>query len=242
MSLIREYTDRILGRVSRKINKAKINQKFVSSVLSLAIGFNIVAIPIAKGEIPNESKVQTNIALNLESHKILEIKKGSSEIITGESQIDKQIRIQTEGAKRIELEKARIEAENKKKQAVAQAALTSRIVDPSDFGVIYSQAGQAYGVDPRLLRAVHLVETGGSGSTNRSSYAGAIGPMQFLPSTFRAYGVDGNGDGKKDITNVVDAIFSAAKYLKACGYPDVKKALWGYNPSKVYYTKVMSRY
>jgi membrane-bound lytic murein transglycosylase B len=65
--------------------------------------------------------------------------------------------------------------------------------------------------------------------------------MQFLPSTWKHYGVDGNGDGVADITNVNDAIFSAANYLKACGYPNIKSALWGYNPSTRYYTKVMTK-
>jgi membrane-bound lytic murein transglycosylase B len=41
--------------------------------------------------------------------------------------------------------------------------------------------------------------------------------MQFMPATWKAYGVDANGDGKKDPYNPVDAIFAAARYLKAAG-------------------------
>jgi hypothetical protein len=44
--------------------------------------------------------------------------------------------------------------------------------------------------------------------------------MAFLPSTFATWGVDGNGDGTKDIFNSADAIFSAANYLHDSGAPD----------------------
>jgi len=111
--------------------------------------------------------------------------------------------------------------------------------DPANFDEIYQRAQSVYGVNWKILKAIHYVETGCSGSTSKRSYAGAVGPMQFLLSTWRSYGVDGNGDGEADITNVEDAIFTAARYLFACGYPNVKRALWGYNPSTSYYNKVM---
>ena len=51
--------------------------------------------------------------------------------------------------------------------------------------------------------------------------------MQFLPSTWRAYGVDANEDGRKDPYNPVDAIFAAARYLAAAGYEqDVRRAIF----------------
>ncbi len=68
------------------------------------------------------------------------------------------------------------------------------------------------------------------------SWAGAFGNFQFMPTTFQAYGVDGDGDGKIDIVNSVpDAIFSAANYLSKMGWnPNVK---WG---REVKLTKPMS--
>jgi hypothetical protein len=50
-----------------------------------------------------------------------------------------------------------------------------------------------------------------------SSFARAVGPMQFLPSTWAVYGADGNGDGKKDPNNIFDAALAAADYLCAGG-------------------------
>jgi hypothetical protein len=63
-----------------------------------------------------------------------------------------------------------------------------------------------------VLAAIGLVESAHGVNAGVSS-AGAMGPMQFLPSSFAAYGVDGNGDGRLDINDPADAIFSAANYL-----------------------------
>jgi membrane-bound lytic murein transglycosylase B len=48
-------------------------------------------------------------------------------------------------------------------------------------------------------------------------YAHALGPMQFIPSTWAAYGADANGDGVADIFNINDAALGAARYLCAAG-------------------------
>lgn len=179
---------------------------------------------------------KSEIKLSIDSPTLLVSGNKISQIQPGESLTDKQAR-----------EKAEADA---KAAAEAKAKIVNRNVvarenrvynDPSDFGSIYSRAEAVYGVDARILRAIHQVETGGSGSTGLTNHtgSGAQGPMQFLPPTFRSHGVDGNGDGIKDINNVEDAIFSAAAYLRACGYPNIQKALWGYNPSTSYYNKVM---
>ena len=186
------------------------------------------------------SVAKNEIKLALDSHNVVESVSAKSTITPGESVEQKTIREKSEADA-----KAKAEADAKtKKVAVAQRNVVTRenrvYNDPSDFDQIYAQAGAAYGVDALILKAVHTVETGRSGSTTVSSSAGAQGPMQFLPSTWKRYAVDGNGDGTADIHNVSDAIYTAAKYLKACGFPDVKKALWGYNPSTSYYNKVMN--
>jgi Transglycosylase SLT domain len=46
-----------------------------------------------------------------------------------------------------------------------------------------------------------------------TAYDRAVGPMQFIPSTWRAIGVDGNGDGRRDPDNIFDAAYGAARYL-----------------------------
>ena len=67
-----------------------------------------------------------------------------------------------------------------------------------------------------MLAAINEIETDYGRNLNVSS-AGALGWMQFIPSSWRTYGVDANSDGKKDPYNPVDAIFAAARYLKAAG-------------------------
>src|ERR671918_212928 len=66
------------------------------------------------------------------------------------------------------------------------------------------------------------------------SWAGALGPMQFLPSTWRAYGLGGN------VHDPRDAILGAANYLRASGAPrDYRRALYAYNPSSSYVEAVV---
>jgi hypothetical protein len=66
--------------------------------------------------------------------------------------------------------------------------------------------------------------------------------MQFLPSTWKRYGVDANGDGVKDPYNPVDAVFAAARYLKAAGADtDLRRAIFAYNHADWYVDSVMLR-
>ena len=200
----------------------------------------------AESEIFEETS--SKFELDLTSPSMISKAQAKNQITPDESVNDREIREKAEAAAAA---KAKAEADAKAKADAEAIASKNRDTisrerktykDPSSFDEIYARAESAFGVDRKLLKAVHIAETGASGSTYVQSYAGAIGPMQFLPSTFRRYAVDGNNDGVADISNVEDAIFSAAKYLKACGYPDMKKALWGYNPSTAYYNKVTRIY
>ncbi|MEX2195600.1 MAG: lytic murein transglycosylase [Thermoleophilaceae bacterium] len=106
---------------------------------------------------------------------------------------------------------------------------------------IYQAAGIQYGVRWEHLAAINEIETDYGRNLNVSS-AGAVGWMQFLPSTWRAYGVDANKDGEKDPYNPVDAIFAAARYLKAAGYEkDADRALFAYNHADWYVDSVNLR-
>jgi murein DD-endopeptidase MepM/ murein hydrolase activator NlpD len=106
---------------------------------------------------------------------------------------------------------------------------------------IYQAAGIQYGVHWQVLAAINEIETDYGRNLNVSS-AGALGWMQFLPSTWRAYGVDANKDGKKDPYNPVDAIFAAARYLKAAGYEqNVRRAIFAYNHADWYVDSVLLR-
>ena len=111
-----------------------------------------------------------------------------------------------------------------------------------DFASLYLAAQTKTGTPWQLLAAVHHVETGQSGTTNRTSYAGATGPMQFMPLTFAHYALDGDGDGITDIDNVDDAVFTAGNYLRAGGADrgDYTTALFNYNHSYSYVDHVLA--
>ena len=110
------------------------------------------------------------------------------------------------------------------------------------IGIYQAAAETCEGLDWTILAAIHKVETG-FGVGRATSSAGAQGPMQFMPATFAAYGVDGNGDGRADINNVTDAIYSAANLLCANGAGDparLASAIWNYNHSDEYIAEVLS--
>jgi len=77
----------------------------------------------------------------------------------------------------------------------------------------------------------------------KGSYAGAFGLVQFMPSSVLNYGVDANGDGTIDLTKPIDALSSAAKFLKGHGWTQNQlKALAGYYGSSVGYPKIVLTY
>ena len=106
---------------------------------------------------------------------------------------------------------------------------------------IFQAAGTAYGIPWQVLAAINEVETDYGRDLSVSS-AGAEGWMQFLPSEWAQYGVDANGDGYKDPYNPADAIFAAARYLRAAGgETNIKAAIYSYNHSQEYVESVMLR-
>ena len=106
---------------------------------------------------------------------------------------------------------------------------------------IYQAAGIEYGIRWEILAAINEIETDYGRNLNVSS-AGALGWMQFMPPTWQMYGTDANKDGRKDPYNPVDAIFAAARYLKAAGYEqDVRRAIFAYNHADWYVDSVLLR-
>ncbi len=106
---------------------------------------------------------------------------------------------------------------------------------------IYQAAGAAYGIPWQVLAAINEVETDYGRDLNVSS-AGAEGWMQFLPSEWSRYGVDVNDSGFEDPYNPADAIFAAARYLKAAGGEgNIRAAVFSYNHSQAYVNSVMLR-
>ncbi|GAA4941368.1 hypothetical protein GCM10023334_052490 [Nonomuraea thailandensis] len=115
---------------------------------------------------------------------------------------------------------------------------------PSSYLELYKAAAtRCPGLSWTVLAAIGQVESS-HGRNNGPSSAGALGPMQFMPATWKHYGVDGDGDGKKDIWSPYDAVPGAANYLCANkagqGGERLRKAIWFYNHSWDYVNKVMS--
>ena len=104
---------------------------------------------------------------------------------------------------------------------------------------IWQAAGNAYGIPWPVLAAINKVETNFGQNLGPSS-AGAIGWMQFMPSTWARWGIDANGDGVADPNNPTDAIFSAARYLAGCGGQfDIARAVYCYNHASWYVNEVL---
>lgn len=98
----------------------------------------------------------------------------------------------------------------------------------------YREARRRFGVPVYVLAAVNFIESA-FGRLRNTSTAGAQGPMQFIPSTWAAYGMGGN------IRSPRDAILGAANYLSASGAPgDLRGALYAYNPSDHYVNAVLA--
>jgi hypothetical protein len=96
----------------------------------------------------------------------------------------------------------------------------------------YKEAEATFGVPWYFLASINLIETR-MGRIRGDSSAGAQGPMQFIPSTWAAYGNGG------DVNSYHDSILAAARYLKAAGAPgDMDRAIFAYNHSAFYVAAV----
>jgi murein DD-endopeptidase MepM/ murein hydrolase activator NlpD len=105
---------------------------------------------------------------------------------------------------------------------------------------LWQRAGAAYGVPWQVLASINKIESNFGRNMGPSS-AGAIGWMQFMPSTWVRWGTDANGDGVADPWNAEDAIFSAARYLAAAGGSnDIASAIYSYNHADWYVNEVLS--
>jgi cell wall-associated NlpC family hydrolase len=106
---------------------------------------------------------------------------------------------------------------------------------PANYLADFKAAGTEYGIPWTVLAAIGEVESG-DGANEGPSSAGALGPMQFLPSTWSLYGDGGN------IMDPADAIPAAARLLAASGAPgNLQQAVFAYNHSGSYVTDVLDQ-
>ncbi|KIF03325.1 hypothetical protein PL81_24915, partial [Streptomyces sp. RSD-27] len=90
-----------------------------------------------------------------------------------------------------------------------------------------------------------IPDTDGGAYDGDARHDRAVGPMQFIPSTWAAWGQDGNGDGRRDPNNVYDAALAAGRYLCAGGRDlrtgaGLDRAVLSYNQSAEYLRTVRS--
>jgi membrane-bound lytic murein transglycosylase B len=110
---------------------------------------------------------------------------------------------------------------------------TGPALPPATLLRYYRDGQRRFGVPWNLLAAVNFVESAFNKLRNESA-TGAQGPMQFMPATWRAYGLGG------DVHDPHDAILGAANYLHANGAPgDLRRAVFRYNPSPLYVDAVL---
>jgi hypothetical protein len=117
---------------------------------------------------------------------------------------------------------------------------------PASYLELFRASAARYcpGLSWTVLAAIGQIESG-DGQNMGPSTAGALGPMQFLPSTWAAWGIDGFGEtGSPDIMNPFDAVPSAARMLCAdgatTGDQGLRQAIFDYNHATWYVDEVLT--
>jgi hypothetical protein len=117
---------------------------------------------------------------------------------------------------------------------------------PASYLELFQESAAQYcpGLSWTVLAAIGQIESA-DGQNMGPSTAGALGPMQFLPSTWRTWGIAGFGDtGKPDIMNPFDAVPSAARLLCAdgatAGGDGLRRAIFDYNHAGWYVDEVLT--
>jgi hypothetical protein len=117
---------------------------------------------------------------------------------------------------------------------------------PSSWLDLYRESAAEYcpGLSWTVLAAIGEIESN-DGANEGPSSAGALGPMQFMPSTWKVWGTDGFGQtGAPDIMNALDAVPSAARMLCASGAASggtaLSAAIFGYNHADWYVSEVLA--
>lgn len=142
------------------------------------------------------------------------------------------------------MEEGRAAQDRERELDISREEIVTQPVEPisyDEYVRLYKESAERYrfGDDWYVLDDVGKIESNHDENMGPSG-AGAMGPMQFLPSTWSSYSVDGDGDGEANIMAPNDAI-PAAAYLKAGGAPgDWYTALFTYNRAGWYFEEVLA--
>lgn len=211
-------------------------QKTITLMAIFPLAFPI-SLPITQ-IIPSAASVQTEVknekvekiaqvTFDQKNPEILVVTQKQVALKISESTVDRDERLAKESRKNV--------ASSRNVVSRERVRTSTTPVDPnlSQKRQLVKAAAAQYGISWRVLEAVWQVETGKSWDTGVRSSAGATGPMQFLPSTFRHYS---NGD----ITSANDSVYAAAKLLASSGASsgNIDQALFSYNHSSAYVAKV----
>jgi hypothetical protein len=133
-----------------------------------------------------------------------------------------------------------------RQQQLPVASVPASGGQPSTYLQLFKASAARYcpGLSWTVLAAIGQIESGDGTNVGPSS-AGALGPMQFLPSTWQVWGTDGFGQtGPPDIMNPYDAVPSAARLLcadgAAAGGQSLAGAIFGYNHANWYVSEVLA--
>lgn len=215
---------------------------------------NEVILHIVKTETVNDMRLDTLSTTSIEIYPdIMDIFAAAREYTEGDNPYDKFLTNQSvQRGRQYLTENQQLLAAVEDSFGVAKEVLVSVLRTESNLGK-FTATHQALGVyisilyyssdtdrkawARRQLSALFAIARvwGQDVTTIRSSYAGAIGLPQFLPTSVRRYAVDGDGDGKVDLFALPDAVYSIANYLTVHGWEEGRReAVLAYNPSGLY--------
>ena len=220
-----------LGRVlQNNASKSYSKPEFLiaTSLISLALSLMLSQITFANNQQPTNLKTSIKLDLKQSMPVIWEVKKYEIKLTASEYEVKKA------GEKAIAIKQERTEILARSTEGRAES------VSFDQKRALVKTTAEKYGIDWKILEAVWQIESGKSWDTSKKSYAGATGPMQFMPGTFRAYAKDGDGDGQAVVSDANDALASAANMLSQNGLSegDTNRALLNYNHSMAYVNKV----
>ncbi|MBI4032420.1 lytic transglycosylase domain-containing protein [Candidatus Berkelbacteria bacterium] len=234
LTLVRRIREGISHRIQSRKTTAGVMLANTIGLVSLSVVLPVQGLTLPETITPvqaQEELVTPQLVLN--THSV-------TQMVALPQPVQTMTRVESRAAE--SARKAREEAVAKQVALAAQAQTATPTTADVPLEVkrtLAKEAAAAYGIDWKLVEAVWQVESGKRWQTTVKSSAGAQGPMQFMPGTWRAYQVDGNGDGVANINDARDAVHAGARYLAANGAAhNIDGALLRYNHAQWYVTKV----